>query len=279
MTPRHAVRTSTGLRYAAPALELDLYLPERQPPAGGWPVVLYLHGGGWLIGSRKDHPARLVRLAEHEVAVASADYRFTNEAAFPAQLHDARAAVRWLRREGPGHGLAGERIGVWGASAGAHIAAHLALTTAESEAAVQAMAGYFGGYDLTARAETARPDPTLPIPEELRTAVWPADWPYPSARQLRALLAGVPEAELTEEHLRALSPVTHVHPHSPPMLLLHGTADAITSAQQSEWFAAAVRAAGGQARTVLLDGANHEDPAFDDGPAIAALATFFTTHL
>ncbi|MEV1176263.1 prolyl oligopeptidase family serine peptidase [Nonomuraea sp. NPDC049784] len=92
-------------------------------------------------------------------------------------------------------------------------------------------------------------------------------------------LAGVPESELTEEHLCALSPITHVHPGSPPMLLLHGTSDAITTAQQSQWLAETVRAVGGQARTMLLDGANHEDSAFDEDETIAAVARFFTTHL
>ncbi|MEU7864029.1 amidohydrolase family protein [Nonomuraea sp. NPDC049141] len=148
------------------------------------------------------------------------------------------------------------------------------------ECAIQAMVGYFGSYDFTARADSARPGPTLPVPEELLKANWPADLPRPPSARLRhALLAGVPESELTKEHLRALSPVTHVHPGSPPMLLLHGTGDAITSAQQSQWLAEAVQAVGGQARTLLLDGANHEDPAFDEHETIAAVADFFTTHL
>ncbi|MEV0084878.1 alpha/beta hydrolase [Saccharopolyspora sp. NPDC050642] len=279
MARHHVVRTRKGLRYASPDLLLDLYIPDIPAPAGV-PVVLYLHGGAWLIGSREDHLDRLVRLAEHGIAVASADYRFANAAAFPAQLHDAQAAVRWLRREGQAHGLATERIGVWGASAGAHIAAHLALAVDGPESSVQAMVGYFGSYDLTARAADARPDPALPVPHEVRTAVWPTGLPHPPSARLRhALLAGVPEAELTEDHFRALSPVTHVHSESPPMMLLHGTGDAITSAQQSRWLAEAVRAAGGQARTLLLDGANHEDPVFDEHETIAAVAEFFTGHL
>ncbi|MFC6880807.1 MULTISPECIES: alpha/beta hydrolase [Actinomadura] len=312
MSRRHAVRVKEGLRYASPQgtdLFLDLYIPEPAPapgdgpePGGGSepgggpgapPVVLYLHGGGWLTGARGDHAERLVRLAEHGVAVASADYRFAHVAPFPAQLHDVRTAVRWLRREGPAHGLAAGRVGVWGASAGAQLAAHLAVASAGDDpggdyghgdgcedGAVQAMAGYFGAYDVTARSAEAVPNPALPVPEEIRAAVWPAGLPVPPSARLRhALLAGVAEADLGEEHLRALSPVHHVGRGCPPLFLLHGTGDAIVSAQQSRWLAEAARQAGATARVVLLDGANHEDPAFDAHEIVASVAEFFLGHL
>ncbi|MDT0307530.1 alpha/beta hydrolase [Streptomyces sp. DSM 44917] len=280
MSARFAVRLVPDLLYAAPGgteLRLDLHIPLTESPP---PVVLYLHGGGWLTGSRADHPQRLTRLARHGVAVASADYRFAHRAPFPAQLDDARAALRRLRREGPAHGFDGGRAGVWGASAGAHLAAHLALTPGPPGTAVRAMVGFFGTYDLTSAAAHLRPDPGLPLPAALRDTAWPAGLPDPPATRLRqALLAGVPEAELTEEHLAALSPLTRVHRDAPPMLLLHGTGDAVTAPGQSLRMAEAVRAAGGHAETVLLPGANHEDPAFDTDPALSAVAAFLAGRL
>ncbi|WP_326596630.1 alpha/beta hydrolase [Streptomyces sp. NBC_01803] len=284
MTTRPAVRVAEDLPYAtAPdgtRLALDLYVPPRAHHTDPAPAVLYLHGGGWLTGSRTDHRDRLTGLAEHGVAVASADYRFAHRAPFPAQLDDARAAVRWLRRQGAAHGLDPGRIGVWGASAGAHLAAHLALAPEPPATAVRAMVGYFGTYDLTPAAAHLRPDPGLPLPDELRDAVWPAGLPSPpSARLRQALLAGVPEPRLGYDDLAALSPITRVHPDAPPMLLLHGTGDAVTGAGQSLRLAEAVRAAGGDARTVLIDGANHEDPVFDTHATLAVVAEFLTDRL
>ncbi|WP_433171457.1 alpha/beta hydrolase [Actinoallomurus sp. CA-150999] len=275
------VRLVEGLRYTVTpdgtALSLDLYLPVRPHPV---PVAVYLHGGGWLTGSRTDHRDRLTGLAQHGVAVASADYRLAHQAPFPAQLDDARAAVRWLRREGPAHRLDIHRIGVWGASAGAHLAAHLALTPGSSTSTVRTMVGYFGTYDLTSAAAHLRPAPGLPLPDEIRNAVWPAGVPSPPSPRLRqALLAGVPESALTDDHLAPISPITHVHPNSPPMLLLHGTQDAVSTHGQSLRLAEAVRAAGGSAKTVLIEGANHEDPAFDRHTTLATVAQFFITCL
>ncbi|MFF3494759.1 alpha/beta hydrolase fold domain-containing protein [Streptomyces sp. NPDC002795] len=283
--PHSPFRTVKGLRYASTTtgdLHLDLYVPDCPAPALR-PVVLYLHGGGWLTGSRTDHPDRPAGLARRGIAVASADYRFAHEAAYPAQLHDVRQAVRWLRREGPSHGIGNGPIGVWGASAGAHIAALLALTTTDEtdpESTVQALVGYFGVYDLTARADSIRPDPSRPIPDELLKTQWPAHLPQPPSPRLRqALLAGTNEENLTEDHLRTLSPVTYAHAASPPTLLLHGTGDAVTSPQQSSRFATAIRSAGGTARSLLLDGANHEDPAFEEPEVIGAVAEFFNDNL
>ncbi|MFJ9180619.1 alpha/beta hydrolase fold domain-containing protein [Streptomyces sp. NPDC102360] len=276
--PTHEVRAREGLEYAD-GLRLDLHVPVT-PDAARIPVVLYLHGGGWLTGSRTDHTERLTRLASYGIAVASADYRLAHVAPYPAQLDDARAAIRWLRREATAHGLAADRIGVWGASAGAHLAALLALSEAQPADSVQALVGCFGAYDLTSRADSVRPDPDLPIPAEVAATSWPAHLPQPPSTRLRqALLAGVTEADLAEHHLRVLSPVTHAHPAAPPALFLHGTADAITSPQQSRWMAEALRAEGAEAHVRLVAGANHEDPAFDSHRVIADIADFFKAHL
>ena len=117
-------------------LLLDLYLPGPGASPGQAPVVLFLHGGGWGLGSRTEvgppfddwQPSFFERLAQAGFAVASADYRLSGEARFPAQLHDAKAAVRWLRRNAGEYRLDGDRIVAWGASAGGHLAALLGLT-------------------------------------------------------------------------------------------------------------------------------------------------------
>ena len=112
-------------------LRLDLYVPDVRPA----PLCIWLHGGGWLRGSRSDRAdERLVPLARSGVAVAAVQYRLSGQASFPAPLDDARAAVRWLRAHAHDYGLDAARVGAWGASAGGHLASLLALTDGETDA-------------------------------------------------------------------------------------------------------------------------------------------------
>ncbi len=134
-------RLLTGVPYAAlpgiRPLEIDVWLPLRsEDPA---PAVLFLHGGGWRAGSRHLAgpafrgvlPSPFEQVARAGIAVASADYRLSGEATWPAQLHDVKAAVRWLRARAGELGIDGDRIAAWGESAGGHLAELLGLTTGD----------------------------------------------------------------------------------------------------------------------------------------------------
>lgn len=97
-------------KIGASELILDIYRPSL---AGDVPVVLYMHGGGWARGDKRDHSIeRLAKMAENGIAVASANYRLVPEHIYPSQIHDIKAAVRWLRANGPARGLATKNIGV-----------------------------------------------------------------------------------------------------------------------------------------------------------------------
>lgn len=202
-------------------LELDLYLP---PDADGpVPVVLFLHGGGWLVGSRTAlgptyagmTPTPFERVARAGIAVASADYRLSGEAIWPAQLDDVRAALRWLREHGPEHGLDADRIATWGESAGGHLAALLGLSEP-----VRAVAAWYPPSDLARVATDKGDDPNDPDSREAR-------------------LLGGPVSALPDRAADA-SPICCVHPEAPPFLLLHGTEDRFVPVQQSIRFAAAL---------------------------------------
>nr|WP_205754525.1 alpha/beta hydrolase [Arthrobacter sp. CAU 1506] len=94
------------------------------------PTVLYFHGGGWAGGDRKDSfDARILPLAATGIAVVSVEYRLTDVASFPAQLLDARSAVRWVREVGPAYGLSVARRGSWESSAVSTLAALLGLAS------------------------------------------------------------------------------------------------------------------------------------------------------
>jgi acetyl esterase/lipase len=251
-------------------LQLDLYLPASRPA----PLCVWLHGGGWLRGSRTARAAeRLLPVAAAGVAIAAVQYRLSGEATFPAPLDDARAAVRWLRRNAADLGLAADRVGVWGGSAGGHLAALLALCPDErdpelGDSSVQAAVCWFPVTDLTLR-DTDVPAGRLPP-----FVTGPPDVPSQEAR-----LLGAASVQEVADEARAASPVSHVHPGAPPFLLAHGDRDGLVPSEHSSTFHRELRAQGVPATLLLLAGANHEDPAFDTPPVLGAVSAFLRSTL
>lgn len=266
------VEVHRDLTFAEPGgqpLQLDLYRPAG---GGDVPVCVYLHGGGWARGSRTDRAqSRLFPVAGSGVAVASIDYRLTDTATFPAQLEDARAAVRWLRAHGAEHGLATRRIGAWGASAGGHLAALLGLCPDQGDlgdSSVQGVVTWFPPTDLLA-LETDGPEGP---PPPFRTG------PPPSP-SFEARLLGLTAASDDPERARAASPLAHVRPDAPPFLVMHGDRDGLIPGVQGRRLAEALSAAGATASLMLLAGANHEDPAFDTPASLGAVSGFLRAVL
>jgi acetyl esterase/lipase len=134
----------------------DLYLPKTQQQKV--PAVVWLHGGGWRFGDRRMAPDLSRFFAERGFAMASIDYRLSDEAVFPAPIEDVKTAVRWIRSVADAFGLDGDHIGLWGSSAGAHIAACAALSWSEQfqgsehpglSSAVQAVVDGYGPVDFS----------------------------------------------------------------------------------------------------------------------------------
>jgi acetyl esterase/lipase len=215
-------------------LALDLYRPEGDPPAGGWPVVLALHGGGWRGGSRTLYGPEVAPLARHGLAVAVADYRLSRPGApsWPGNFEDVQAAVVWLRSHAAEHGLNPRRVAALGASAGGHLAALLG-TAAEGPARVDGVIDLYGPADL----------PTLG---------GPAGAPGGPV----ALLLGGTAAERPGP-AAAASPARRASAGAAPVLLFHGEADRLVPPDQSERLAAALRDAGVPCRLVRLPGEGH----------------------
>ncbi|GAB3360297.1 hypothetical protein GCM10027300_32260 [Modestobacter lapidis] len=251
-------------------LRLDLYVPDG-PPA---PLCVWLHGGGWMRGSRADRAAeRLVPVAGNGVAVAAVQYRLSEQATFPAPLQDARAAVRWLRAHGHEYGVDAGRMGVWGASAGGHLASLLALTSDGRDAdlgnsSVQAAVCWFAPSDLLQMANDVPEGPPPPF------VTGPPVQPSFEAR-----LLGADAAEDVPDEARAASPVSHVHPGAPPFLLMHGDRDGLIPAEHSRRLFHALRTHGVDTALWLLHGANHEDAAFEEPASLAAVSGFLRDRL
>jgi acetyl esterase/lipase len=272
-----------GMEFARPEgatpLLLDLYLPAEAPAGRGFPAVVHFHGGGWRTGERSSlGPAvdglglsPIEQLVNAGFIVASADYRLSTAATFPAQLLDAKAAVRWLRAHAAEYNVDPERIFAWGDSAGGHLASLVGLTAGAKEFqagaagngtddAVAAVAAWYPPTDLNRMGGQARPD-----------AVARAD--DPGSRE--ALLIGAQPADAPDK-AAAASPITYVHAAAPPFLLVHGTADRFVPAAQSATFAAALEGAGAAVELLLIEDADHMWALEGKSPAAAEQATAAT---
>ncbi|MCK2220463.1 alpha/beta hydrolase [Actinomadura sp. ATCC 31491] len=268
------VRIESDIEYAKAdgvSLALDLYLPTVDGPA---PVVLYLHGGGWQVGDKRDGATeRLELLASYGVAVASANYRFAAQATYPAQLHDVKAAVRWLRANGRRYGLAVEKIGAWGASAGAYLASMIGLTAKNVElegsvgdhpdqpSHVDAVVHWFGQSDLWANSRRTWLEKEILNP--------PFEGP----------LLGLGDVSENPAAARATSPLTWASADAPPFLIAHGDRDRVTPAAESLALHDALVRAGAQSTMMLLGGAGHEGEEFDRPGHLRLTAAFLLSHL
>lgn len=301
-----AQRILRGIEFAQPRnadpLLLDLYLPaevsgsagKEDLHADGLPAILHLHGGGWRTGARSSMGpvvdgfglSPIAQLVDAGFVVASADYRLTTAATFPAQLVDAKAAVRWLRAHAAEYGIDPDRIYAWGDSAGGHLACLLGLTAGSTDFpghdaetsqgaaqaqganpahrgaddAVAAVAAWYPPTDLVRMGAQARPD-----------AVASAD--DPGSRE--ALLIGAQPAEAPAK-AAAASPLAYVHPDAPPFLLIHGTADRFVPVAQSASLAGALEGAGNDVELLLLEDADHMWSTPGGGSDAAAQATAAT---
>ncbi len=230
LTPRAGAELR-GLRYGAHArARLDLTLPSAASPAA--PLLVFFHGGSWQFGSRRDYAFLARAFAAEGIAVALPDYRLWPQARWPDFLQDGAAALAWLRGEAAhAAGVPQGPLFVMGHSAGGFIAAALALDPRWLAAAGMSRAALAGGVLVSA------PIGWQPTDEPVRSIFAPAPGGRIDAVPDAAALAG-----------------------APPLLLVHGTADTVVGPFHSERLAAALEAAGSEARLVLLRGADHMAP-------------------
>ena len=259
----------------APGLALDLYRPRGA--TSPLPVVLYLHGGGWRVGTRSDREAdRQIPLAAQGFAVASASYRLSGVSPFPAPRDDAMAALQWLHAQAGALGLDRERLAVAGASAGAQLASLVGLADGLA-APVKAVVAWFTVTDLV-NWDVQWRDAPYPAPH---TFAWQGaqrrGWPPPPRA---AALLGVERIEdAPAEAVRAADPRSHIaaavaRGPVPPFLLLHGDADTAVETAHSRLLHDALRAAGVSSTLLVLGDADHEDAAFGQPAPLGAVAGF-----
>lgn len=236
-----SVRLEQNVPYAGtdnPRQALDLVLPKEPVAGKKLPVVVYIHGGAWLGGDKAGGIGRVVPyVASGEFAGASIGYRLTGEASWPAQIHDCKAAIRWIRANADRYGLDPDRIGVMGSSAGGHLVAMLGTS-----GDVSVLEGDLGEHDATSSRVTCVVDEFGPS-ELLMMGKFPSQLDHEAPDSPESRLLGGPILE-REELAKAASPITYVSKDDPPFLIIHGTKDPTVPFDQSERLQAALEKAG-----------------------------------
>jgi acetyl esterase/lipase len=247
----------------------DVFIPTS---ADRPPVVLWLHGGGWRFGDRRLAPDLAAFAQASGLGVVSIDYRLSDEARFPAPVEDVKTAVRWMRSSAQELGLDGGRIGLWGSSAGAHLAACAALSgehqfiTGEYpdySSAVQAVVDGYGPMDFGSIDADRQVSASLGTDAEslgIGNLVAAGD---PDSFESRFL--GVPVAA-SPDAVKLADPVHYLRPGSPPFLILHGQADTLIPCKQSEYLFRAIEGTGNEATLVLFEKLKH---GFFNNPKLA----------
>jgi acetyl esterase/lipase len=246
--------------------KLDLYLPLKP----GGPLLVYIHGGGWRGGSKKN--AQGLPMLGMGYAIASLEYRFSQDAVFPAQIEDCKAAIRWLRAHAAEYGYDAKHVAAMGESAGGHLTALLAATgdvrefdkgeNLEQSSAIQCGIDFFGPTDFPGF------EPPSAIPAVQRSGP-------------ESLLTQLFGGEMSEhmDLAKKASPVTWVDKVTAPLFMLHGTKDPLVPVSQSKEMEEKLKAAGVEVKLEIIEGAGHGGKEFfsDDRPK--QMVEFLNKHL
>ena len=248
------VKLEADIPYAGtdnPRQRLNLLLPKTPKDDKPLPVIVYIHGGAWLGGDRSGGHGRLAGyVADGEYAAVSVGYRLTSEKIWPAQIHDCKAAIRWIRANARKYNLDPDRIGVVGESAGGHLVAMLGASGGVKDlegdlgphkgvsSRVQCVVDLFGPAEILA----------------MQGAGSKMDHDGPNSPEGKLVGGRVKEKK---EVAIAASPVTYVAPDNPPFLIIHGNKDPLVPYNQSERLYAALKKVKVECYFVTVDGGGH----------------------
>ena len=278
----HVRKMHLDLAYASGSVmqKLDLYLPENTVPTGGWPLIIFVHGGAWMQCDKRDIQLDSpLTFLEKGFAVASVNYRLSSEALFPAQIFDVKAAIRFLRASADIYRLDPERFALWGTSAGGQLVSLAGTTNAlpimedlgmgspDASSTVQAVISFYGPTDL------GKMDFFL-----LQTGAGPADHCEPNSPE--SLMLGDVPARIPQRVIAA-NPETWVTRDCPPFFLAHAPKDPTVPFQHSVVFAERINAiaGSGRARLRLVENAGHATPEFDQPALLEEVRMFLMEAL
>ena len=248
------------------SLKLDLYSPAETKNA---PLVVWIHGGGWKAGSKSNCP--ISWLVDDGFAVASISYRLTDKAIFPAQIHDCKAAIRWLRANADKHVFSTAKIAVSGSSAGGHLAALVGTS-----GGVKELEGTIGGNLEHSSRVDAVVDFYGATDFELRSKTQPHRANEEGSVVYRLLGGG---ADKKVELAKQASAAFHVSKDDPPFLVFHGGSDKTVLIDQSERINEVYTKAGLPIALHVLKGSGHGGKEFYAGERRGLIRAFLAKHL
>jgi acetyl esterase/lipase len=247
-------------------LKMDIYFPENKQESRS--VLMWIHGGGWKAGSKKN--CKLKWLVEHGYVVASVSYRFSQEAKFPAQIHDCKAALRYLKANANKYGLDKNRIAVSGASAGGQLAALMA-TSADDEfldgklgdysnetTQVPVVIDFYGASDFLLREKNQ--------PEKVNK----------KGGVVYELLGGAVQDK--RELAKKASAAHQVGKGDSAILIIHGSQDKVVLPGQSKRLHEAYQIKGLNSQLHIIDGAGHGGKDFDNEEIKKMILKFLKTN-
>ena len=263
-SPYGEAKAITNIAYVtnpSPRQNFDLYLPVsgKKP----FPLVVWIHGGAWLMGSKDWNNAQY--LVRHGYAIASVDYRMTTEGAFPVQIQDCNEALNFIVAHAREIGVDGKRLVVAGGSAGGHLALLVGLARQQpgfgADPAIKpaAILDFFGPTDFTTGLEQLESMHSKKGMELFKDAV--------------PKLLGAP-LSLDLGKAKIASPLNYIGTNSPPVLMVHGSNDELVPVAQSRQLQAALDRAGVQNRYQEVPDTGHDGPRFSK-PDIEAVVIGF----
>ena len=265
-----SVELKADLPYAGndnPWQAVDLYLPKHRASEKPLPVVVYIHGGGWSGGNRRGGGAAAGFAASGNYAGVSVGYRLSGEAKWPAQIHDCKAAIRWIRGHAKEYNLDADHIGVTGTSAGGHLVSLLGLTEGVKE-----LEGSIG--EFTGESSRVTCVANFCGPQDMASPLMQGDAALKDDPAVSGLLGGSIAEKAAEA--KACSPLTYVHAGAPPFLTAHGTKDMRVNFTNATRLHEALTKAGDSSILLAMTDAGH---GFGSPELNKRVQQFFDMHL
>jgi len=256
--------------YAAndnPRQQLNLYVPSEKPSVA-LPIVVYIHGGGWEGGSKDAAEVLGPFLRGGRFAAASVGYRLTNESHWPDQIHDCKAALRWIAAHGGEYGIDTDRIALFGISAGGHLVSLLGTTVGDSD--LEGTIGEKLDAPVRFRCVANFCGPANFRTFEKQGSVISGEKPGPVMKLFNGKVSE------NQDAAKAASPQLHVSSDDPPFLHIHGTKDALVPYAQAIEFDKSLDAAGVSSTLLTGEGGNH---VFSSKELLETMNRFFDRHL
>ena len=253
-------------------LKMDIAYPQEESDTPR-PVIVWIHGGAWLAGNKDRNPA--MRFTALGYLTACINYRLSQEAIWPAQIHDCKAAIRYLRAHAKKYNLDPDKIGVWGSSAGGHLVAMLGTSGGVKElegeggwgdqsSRVQAVVDYFGPTNF------------------LKMCEYPSQMDHGAPDSPESLVIGGKVSE-HPDRVRSIDPITYVTPDDPPFLIAHGDKDPLVPYNQSVLLYDALKKAEVDVEFITVKGGGHggwnEKTQPTNREILDRVTVFFEEHL